>query len=57
MWIQLTGCTGGNDRTLPPEVRSTTERSKTSQVMTGHVRLTLTGRSQSPVHPEFIFFD
>ena len=35
--FQLTGRTGGNDRTLPPGVWSTTERSKTPQVTTGRV--------------------
>ena len=55
--LLLTGRSGGNDRTLPPGVRSTIERSKTSQVTISRVWLTLTGRSQSLVHPMYIFFD
>ena len=34
----LTGRSGGNDRTLPPRVRWTPERSKTSRAATGRVR-------------------
>ena len=52
----LTGCSGGNDRTLSPRVHSTTKRSKSPQVTTGRVRLPLTGRSQSSVDPVYIFF-
>ena len=44
----LTRCSDGNDRTLPPRVWSTPERSKTSGAMTG--------RSQSPVQPVSIIF-
>ena len=47
---------GGNDRTLPPRVRSTLERSKTPGVATRRVRSLLIGRSQSPVYSIFIFF-
>ena len=54
--IQLTERTGGNDRTLPPGVRLTTERSKTSQVVTGRVWLPLTGRIHSPIDLEYVFF-
>ena len=34
----LTGRSGGNDRMLPPSVRSIPERSKTPRIMTGRVR-------------------
>ena len=49
--LQLIGRSDGNDRTLPPGVRLTTERSKTSQIVIGHVRSLLTRHSQSPVNP------
>ena len=42
--IQLTERTGSNDWTLPPRVQSTTERSKTPQVMTGRVWCLMIGR-------------
>ena len=52
----LTGHSGGSDRTLPPSVRSIPERSNSSGIMTGRVRWTPTGRSQSPVNLAFVFF-
>jgi hypothetical protein len=46
---QLTGRSGGSDRTLPPSVRSILERSNSSGIATGRVRWSMTGHSQSPV--------
>ena len=46
---QLTGRSGGSDRTLSPSVRSIPERSNSSRIMTGRVRWSMTGRRQGPV--------
>jgi hypothetical protein len=47
--ILLTERFGGSNRMLPPSVRSIPERSNSSGITTGHVRWSMTGRSQSPV--------
>jgi len=50
------GRSDGSDRTLPPSIQLIPERSKTPRIMTGCVRSPLTGRSQSSVDPDFVFF-
>ena len=52
----LTGHSGGSDRTLPPSVRSSPERSKSSGIETGCVRWSMTGRRQGPVSTACFFF-
>ena len=54
--LLLTRRSGGNDRTLPPRVRSTLEWSKSPGVTTEHVRSPLIGHSLSLVDPVFVFF-
>ena len=55
--FQLTGRSGGSDRTLPPSVRSILERSKSPGIVTGRVRWTPTKHSQSPVQAVSFIFD
>ena len=51
----LTGRSGGSDRMLPPSVRSISERSKSSGIVTGRVRWTPTGHSQSLINSALVF--
>ena len=53
----LTGRSGGSDRTLPPNVRSIPERSKSSGIGIGRVRWTMTGHRQGPVSTTCSSFD
>lgn len=54
--VVATGRSSGSDRTLPPSIRSIPERSKSSGIVIGCNRWSMTGRRQGPVSTACFFF-